>query len=125
MNKDLAVYLFSVICIMIMLINYRRLNSIKIYFSLIVIYALIIYFIKLLILVKTKDFAPLITFVAIYHPIRYVIKVIIKREPVIYMNIVTLTENEKEKLSLFDYMFAPILLGLTFFISVFYFWDKL
>ena len=125
MDINLIGWLFSALCIMIMLNFYKRINSIRVFSFLILFYAVVILILKLSLDIKTRAFAPLIVFSIIYQPTRLIIKSIIKRDPLINLRGMTISDEEEEKMNIFDYGFAPFLLITTLFFSFFYFWDKL
>jgi hypothetical protein len=125
MDINLIGWLFSFLFIGLMLHNYKRLNSFRIFSFLVLFYVVIVLILKLSTDIKTRAFAPLIIFVIIYQPTRLIIRRIIKRDPIINLGGMTISDEEKEKMSIFDYGFAPFLFFTSIFFSCFYFWDRL
>jgi hypothetical protein len=125
MDKDLIITLGCWICVLMMMYKYKILNSLRNYVLLVILLLFIFLILKISFNAETKDFAFLIVYVVIYQPTRLVLKYILKREPIIYLKGLDLSDEEEKMSNIFDYFYSPFLFLTSLFFSVFYFWDKL
>jgi len=125
MDKDLAITIGAWLCVLLMMYNYKRLNSWRNYSFLVVLYFITFLILKTSLKAATRDFAFLIVFILIYRPTRLLFKLILKREPIVNFRGQNLTEEEEEISSVVDYLYTAFLITTSIFFSAFYFWDKL